>query len=169
MAEKKIFGRKRHLLVDTQGLILAVLVHAANIGDRDGARLLLQELVGRFPRLSHLFADQGYNGPLLDWIKATLGWETEIVTKAVQTPVQQWEWETMLLDGQLVVRPKLTGRGFSVQRHRWKVERTLAWLIRYRRLARDYEGLPSSSEALIQIAAIRLFLTRLTPFYSGVP
>ena len=61
--EKKIWGRKRHLLVDTQGLILAVLVHAANIGDREGARLLLQALVGRFPRLIHLFADHGYTGP----------------------------------------------------------------------------------------------------------
>jgi putative transposase len=71
-AGKKICGRKRHLLVDTQGLILAVLVHAANIGGRDGARLLLQNLVGRFPRLCHLFADHGYTGPLLAWIKALL-------------------------------------------------------------------------------------------------
>ena len=77
MPGKKIFGRKRHLLVDTQGLILAVLVHAANIGDRDGARLLLRTLVGRFPRLIHLFADHGYTGPLLDWIKALFGWDTE--------------------------------------------------------------------------------------------
>ena len=158
-AGKKIFGRKRHLLVDTQGLILAVLVHAANIGDRDGARLLLQTLVGRFPRLCHLFADHGYTGPLIAWIKDLLGWETEILPKPGNESHQNW----VLIDGQPVLRLLPKG-GFQVQRHRWKVERTFGWLIRSRRLARDYEGLPSSSEALIQIAAIRLFLTRLTPF-----
>jgi putative transposase len=81
MVEKKIFGRKRQILVDTQGLILAVLVHAANISDRDEARLLLRKLVGHFPRLHHLFADHGYTGPLIAWIKELLGWETEIVPK----------------------------------------------------------------------------------------
>jgi transposase len=163
-AEKKIWGRKRAILVDTQGFLLAVLVHAANIGDRDGARLLLQKLTGRFPRLSHLFADHGYTGPLLDWIKAHLGWQTEIVSKPENDAPHQWEWEAVLIDGQMVPRPKRKDRGFQVQPQRWKVERTLGWLIRFRRLARDYEGLPSSSEALIQIASIRLFLTRLTPF-----
>ncbi|HEY1353046.1 MAG TPA: transposase [Ktedonobacteraceae bacterium] len=160
---KKIFGRKRHRLVDTQGLILAVLVHAANIGDRDGARLLLQTLVGRFPRLCHRFADHGDTGSLLAWIKDLLGWETEILPKPGHESHQQW----VLVDGQPVLRVLPKG-GFQVQRHRWKVERTFSWLIRYRRLARDYEGLPSSSEALIQIAAIRLCLTRLTPFHSVV-
>jgi len=140
-------------------LILAVLVHAANSGDREGARLLLHQLVGRFPRLCHLFADHGYTGPLIAWIKALLGWETEIVPQPGNQSHQQW----VLIDGKpmCVLQPK---GGFQVQRHRWKVERTFAWLIRFRRLARDYEGLPSSSEALIQIAAIHLFLTRLTPF-----
>jgi transposase len=159
MAEKKIYGRKRVLLVDTQGLILAVLVHAANRGDREGARLLLQELVGRFPRLRRLFADHGYTGPWLSWIKELLGWETEIVPKPGNEPRTIW----VLINGKPVCIPLPKG-GFQVQRHRWKVERTFGWLIRYRRLARDYEGLPSSSEALIQIAAIRLSLTRLTPF-----
>ncbi len=158
---KKIFGRKRHLLVDTQGLILAVLVHAANIGDREGARLLLQKLVGRFPRLCHLFADHGYTGPLIAWIKDLLGWETEILPRSGNESHHKW----VLVDGQPVLRLLPRG-GFQVQRHRWKVERTFGWLIRYRRLARDYEGLPSSSETFIQIAAIRLFLTRLTPFRS---
>jgi len=140
-------------------LILAVLVHAANIGDRQGARLLLQKLVGRFPRLCHLFADHGYTGPLIAWIKDLLGWETEILPRSGNESHHTW----VLVDGQPVLRLLPRG-GFQVQRHRWKVERTFGWLIRYRRLARDYEGLPSSSEALIQIAAIRLFLTRLTPF-----
>lgn len=154
MAGKKIYGRKRHVLVDTQGLLLAVKVHSAGLVDRRGAPLLLQELVGRFPRLSHLFADSGYTGPLIEWIKTHLGWETEIVPKPAGWAV---------LNGELVRLPGPTG-GFRVQRHRWKVERTLGWLIRYRRLARDYEGLPSSSEAFIQVASIRLFLTRLTAF-----
>lgn len=157
MAGKKIYGRKRHVLVDTLGLLLAVKVHSAGFVDRRGAPLLLQELRGRFPRLSHLFADNGYTGPLVAWIKDLLGWETEIVPKP-----ERWA----LKDGELVRLPGPKG-GFQVQRQRWKVERTLGWLIRYRRLARDYEGLPSSSEALIQIASIRLFLTRLTPFRSG--
>lgn len=135
---KKIYGRKRHLLVDTLGLLLAVKVHSAGLVDCRGAPLLLEPLAGRFPRVRLLFADSGYAGTLPIWIKAHLGWETEIVPK-----------------------PPLVC-GFQVARHRGKVERTLGWLIRSRRLARDYEGLPSSSEALIQIASIRLFLTRLT-------
>lgn len=142
-------------------MILAVLVHAANIGDRDGARLLLQELVGRFPRLTHLFADHGYTGPLIEWIKALLGWDTEILPKPGNESRQKW----VLVNGKPVLKILPKG-GFQVQRHRWKVERTFGWLIRYRRLARDYEGLPESSEALIQIAAIRLCLNRLTPFRS---
>lgn len=161
MGGKKIWGRKRHLLVDTQGLILAVLVHAANIGDRDGARLLLQTLVGRFPRLIHLFADHGYTGPLKQWLKDLLGWDLEILPKESNESHQKW----VLVDGKPVLQI-LPKTGFHVQRHRWKVERTLGWLIRYRRLARDYEGLPSSSEAFIKLAAIRLCLNRLTPFRS---
>jgi transposase len=138
-------------------LLLAVKVHSAGIVDRRGAPLLLEQLADRFPRLSHLFADSAYTGPLIAWIKEHLGWEVEIVPKP-----ERWA----LKDGELVRLPGPNG-GFQVQHHRWKVERTLGWLIRYRRLARDYEGLPTSSEAFIQIASIRLFLTRLTPFRSS--
>lgn len=137
---KKNLGRKRHLLVDTLGLLLAVKVHSAGIVDSRGAPLLLQDRAGRFPRLCLLYADSASAGTLPIWIKAHLGWQTEIVPK-----------------------PQAR-RGFQVVPQRWKIERTLGWVIRYRRLARDYEGLPSSSEALIQIAAIRLSLTRLTLF-----
>jgi putative transposase len=145
-------------LVDTLGLLLAVKVHSAGLVDRRGAPLLLHEQAGRFPRLRHLFADSGYTGPLIAWIKTHLGWTTEIVPKP-----EQW----VLINGELTRLPGPKG-GFQVQRQRWKVERTFGWLIRYRRLARDYEGLPSSSEAFIQIASIRLFLTRLAPFRSFV-
>lgn len=123
---------------------------------------MLKQLVGCFPRLRKLFADHGYTGPLLDWIKELLGWETEIVPKPANASHQKW----VLIDGKPVCIPLPKG-GFQVQRERWKVERTIGWLIRSRRLARDYEGLPSSSEALIQISAIRLFLARLTPFHPG--
>jgi transposase len=140
-------------------LLLAVKVHAASLVDRAGAPLLLQNLCQRFARLCHLFADRAYTGPLLDWIKAELGWDTEIVPKPENDSREEW----VLIDGVALKRPKPKG-GFQVQRHRWKVERTFGWLIRSRRLACDYESLPSSSEAFIQIASIRLFLTRLTPF-----
>lgn len=142
--------------MDTLGLPLAIKVHSAGKVDRQGAPLLLQDLVGHFWRLHHVFADSGYRGTLVAWIKDHLGWTTEIVPKA-----DPW----VLINGE-PVRFSGSKGGFQVQQHRWKVERTFAWLIRFRRLARDYESLPSSSEALIQIASIRLFLTRLAPFHT---
>ncbi|HEX4206599.1 MAG TPA: transposase [Ktedonobacteraceae bacterium] len=157
-----MWGRKRHLLVDTQGFLLAVKVHATNLTDRLGARLLLQQLQDRFPRLSHLFADSGYTGPLLDWIKLHLGWQTEIVSKPVNKTSQQWE--AVLVDGHSVPRPQPKGRGFQLQPHRWKVERTFAWLIHFRRLARDYEGLPSSSEPSSKLPRSGSISARLPPF-----
>src|SRR5215469_6768059 len=79
---KKVNGRKRHLLVDTIGLLLRVVVHCANVQDRDGARLVLAGLKQRFLRLHHLWADQAYTGPLLDWIKQELGWSVEGVERS---------------------------------------------------------------------------------------
>ncbi|GHO72325.1 IS5 family transposase [Ktedonobacter sp. SOSP1-85] len=159
MAGKKILGRKRHILVDTQGFLLAVKVLAANIADVTGARLLLEGLTQCFTRLSHLFADHGYDGePFEHWLKEHLGWEIEIVPH--QEREAQTDW--MLVNGQPVQIRNPKG-GFQVQRKRWIVERTFGWLIRFRRLARDDEGLPSSSEAFIQVASIRLLLTRLAP------
>jgi len=125
----------------------------------ESAELLLEGLHQLLTRVSHLFADKGYRGPLRDWIREQLGWETEIVPQDTNTPQHEWE----LINGEPVQMKKPKG-GFQVQRKRWVVERTFGWLIRYRRLARDYEGLPSSCEAFIKVAAIRLFLTRLAPF-----
>jgi putative transposase len=158
-AGKKIYGRKRHILVDTQGLLLAVKVHGAHLADRSGASLLLAPLGSRFVRLSYVFADRNYTGPLVDWIKQQLGWYTEIVPKADQDSHQDWVWR----GGQPVLLPKPRG-SFQVQRKRWVVERSFAWYSRFRRLARDYEGLTTSSEAFIQLAASRLMLSRLSPF-----
>ncbi|GHO82316.1 IS5 family transposase [Dictyobacter formicarum] len=118
-AGKKIWGRKRHILVDTQGFLLAVKVHTASLVDRRGAPLLLEHLNHRFSRMRHVFADHGYTGPLLAWIKEHLGWETEIVPHEHNTSHIQW----VLVDGQPVKIIKSKG-GFQVQRKRWIVENT---------------------------------------------
>lgn len=139
-AGKKITGRKRHLVVDTLGLILAVAVHAANVPDSVGARPLLAQLGwDEFPRLETLFADQAYQGTLEAWTAEELGLWLQIVPK---------------LEGQstFVVLPK-----------RWIVERTFAWLLRYRRLRSEYETTTQSSVAWIYAAMIHLMARRLAP------
>jgi putative transposase len=123
--------------VDTLGLILVVVVHAADIQDRDGAKLAFEKLRGRFHRLRVIWADGGYAGKLVDWVKDTFRWTLEIVKR------------TDDLSG-FVVLPK-----------RWIVERTFGWLGRYRRLSKDYEGRTDSSEAMILIAMINLMSRRL--------
>jgi putative transposase len=134
-----VTGRKRHLLVDTMGLLLAVVVHAANIQDRDGARLVIGSICGRFARLKVIWADGGYAGALIDWTRRAGGWILEIV------------------------RRDETKRYFEVLPRRWVVERTFGWLTRYRRLSKDYEVLPQTSETMIRIAMINLMLHRLCP------
>ena len=134
-----ITGRKRHIVVDTLGLVLAVVVHAANIQDRAGAKLVLARLAGRFPRLVKIWADGAYSGGLIAWTLSLLGCILEIV----QRP-----------DGQ---------KGFAVLPKRWIVERTFGWFGRYRRLSKDYEELPASSESMVYIAMIHLMLHRLAP------
>ncbi len=139
-AGKKITGRKRHTLVDTLGLILKVVVTAGNVQDRDGAKNLLKELGSQdqvVKRLKLIWADGGYRGELVSWVEDTFGWKLEIVEKP-EDP-----------------------NGFHVLPKRWIVERTFAWLVRQRRLARDYERLPETSESFIYVAMIRLMLRRL--------
>lgn len=140
-AGKKVTGRKRHALVDTLGLILKVVVTAGDVQDRDGAKSLLEEIKTEknvIKRLELIWADGGYRGELISWVEKTLGWKLEIVEK----PKDQ--------------------SGFQVLPKRWIVERTFAWLVRQRRLARDYERLPETSEAFIYVAMIRLMLCRLS-------
>jgi putative transposase len=132
-------GRKRHLVVDTLGLVLSVVVHPANIQDRDGAKLVLERLRGRCSRLERIWADGGYVGPLVEWVQQTCGWTLEIVKRS---------------DAQ---------SGFVVLPHRWIVERTFGWLARFRRLSKDYEACISSSEATILLAMIQVMLRRLEP------
>jgi len=138
-AKKQVKGRKRHLLVDTLGLVLVVVVHSAGLQDRDGARLVFEKLRGHFSRLKRVWADAAYSGPKLgEWLKPLFDWVLEIVTRAEDTS------------------------GFQVQPKRWIVERTLGWLNRSRRLSKDYERLPETSEAWIYSAMTRLMLRRLT-------
>jgi putative transposase len=131
-----VTGRKRHVVVDTMGLLLAVVVHPANLQDRDGAKLVLHKLKGRFPRLRLIWADGGYAGQLIEWARELGDWLLEIVKRPDE-------------------------RRFVLLPRRWVVERTFAWLGRYRRLSKDYEALTESSEAFIHIAMTRLMLRRL--------
>jgi putative transposase len=143
-------GRKRHILVDTIGLLLTVRVHPANVQDRDGAKLLLAGLGERFPRLAKLWVDAAYQGPCATWITETLGWVVEVVRKPrtwVRVPADQ--------------DPPAMPSGFQVLPRRWVVERTFAWLGRYRRLSKDYEVLTATEEAWIYLAMTRLMLVRL--------
>lgn len=126
-------------MVDTLGLLIAVVVHAANIQDRDGAKLVLAKLKGICPRLQLIWADGGYAGKLIEWVKEFGNWVLEIVKRCDDMT------------------------GFVILPRRWVVERTFAWLGKYRRLSKDYETLPETSEAMIQIAMINLMLHRLKP------
>ena len=138
MRGKKVKGRKRHIVTDTTGLLLAVLVHAANIQDNHGAVRLLKSVGWAFPTLRHLFADRVYRGPkLLDAIAGQGKWTIEIVTRSQSI-------------GTFKAEPK-----------RWVIERTLAWFGRNRRLAKDFERSIASSEAWITIASLRLLSRRL--------
>jgi putative transposase len=136
---KLVTGRKRHLMVDVMGLVLVVLVHRANIQERAGAQSLLQRAKQKgFNRLKLIWADGGYSGqPMIDWVFALAGWVFEVVKRT----------------------DDLTG--FKILPRRWVVERTFAWLGRYRRLSKDYEVLPETSEAFIYVAMVNLMLTRL--------
>jgi putative transposase len=146
---KKINGRKRHLLVDTMGLVLKAKVHAAYMADRDGAKLLLEPISGMFSRLSHCWVDMGYRGEIIDWIKQKLGWTVDVVKRPSK-------WGRYPIDVEPPPMPT-----FTVLPRRWVVERTFAWIGRNRRMSKDYEYLPETAEAWIYTAMSRLMLRRL--------
>ena len=128
-------------------------VHPADIQDRDGARLLIKAAKSQCQRVSLLFADGGYQGALVSWIKEMVGWRTEIVR------IPSWKRGVWLPPGaELPVLPK----GFQLLPRRWVVERTFAWIGRYRRFSKDYEQLCETVESLIYLAMTRLMLARLT-------
>jgi transposase len=137
-AGKKVNGRKRHAVTDTEGHLVGVVVHPADVQDRDGAPLILAEIRTLYPWLRHLFADAAYAG---DKLRAALG---ELGT---------WTLE--------IIKRSDTAKGFEVLPRRWVVERTFAWLGRCRRLAKDFEASIASSTAWVLVAHIRLLTRRL--------
>jgi putative transposase len=162
---KQLEGRKRHLLVDTEGLVLKARVHSAKVPDADGIRLLLNPVRGRFGRLSHLWVDAGYQGRGAKWVEEAMGLSVEVVRKPPK-PVpeevakrwaSEWAKEGKEVDWQRLMPPK----GFKVLPRRWVVERTFSWLSQNRRMSKDYERLPESSEAFIYAAMSRLMARRL--------
>jgi transposase len=159
---KQVKGRKRHLLVDTEGLVLRAVVHPADIMDRDGVKLVLRRGVRtQFPRLRHVWLDAADNGKGKgqDWIEQTLGWTAQIVQHPPRSkkiwvpkdlPPEQIDWSKYL-----------PPPGFRVLPRRWVVERTFAWQGQQRRLSKEYERLCVTSETLIYLTMIRLMLRRL--------
>ena len=125
-------------MVDTIGLVLAVVVHAGNLQDRDGAKLVFEKIKGTFSRLRLIWADSAYAGQLVAWVKNTCRWLLEIVKRNPEA------------------------NGFQLLPRRWVVERTFGWFGRYRRLSKDYEFQTDTSENMILIAMIQLMIHRLT-------
>jgi putative transposase len=166
---KKVRGRKRHLLVDTQGLVLKAKVHSADIQDRDGVETLLEPTPDYLPkRLSHLWMDAGYTGEDkgADWVQRVLGWTAEIVhhppkmvpEKVMRTWMGEWSKEGVAIDPEnFSVAP----RRFGDLPRRWVVERTFCWLGQNRRMSKDYERLAETSETLVYVAMTRLMVRRL--------
>ena len=143
---KRLAARKRHILVDTNGLVLAARVHGADLPDRDGGRRLLEEGEG-LSRMELLWADGAYTGGFREWLRRRLGWRLEVPRHRDR---QLWRYG-------LEEKP----RGFLVLPRRWVVERTFAWLGLSRRFSKDYERLPETAEAMIYGAMGRLMLRRL--------
>ncbi len=162
---KKVRGRKRHLLVDTEGLVLRAKVHSAKVPDQDGIKLLLKTARERLPRLSHLWVDAGYQGRGKEWVEKELGLSVEVVHRTPKpTPekiariwAQEWAKEGRKIDWQKL----LPRRGFELLPRRWVVERTFSWLSQNRRMSKDYERLCATSEAFIYAAMARLIVRRL--------
>ena len=138
-AGKKINGRKRHIVVDTIGMLLVVMVTTAAVQDRDGGRGILKRLAATIGSVRHVFADGGYQGQLVAIAKRAWAITVEVVRK----PADQ--------------------RGFAVLPRRWVVERTFSWLMRQRRLVRDYERLPATHEAIVKWAMVAIMVNRLAP------
>jgi putative transposase len=133
-AGKKTKGRKRHIIVDTLGLLLSVVVHSADIQDRDGAKLVMDSIRYKYNNIVKIFADGGYAGGLIDYVQKTFRWVLEIV--------------------------KRDAPGFKVLPKRWIVERTISWINNFRRNSKDYEYLTETSVAMVQLTMIRIMLNR---------
>jgi putative transposase len=162
---KKVRGRKRHLLVDTEGSVLKAKVHSAKVPDQDGIKLLLKAAREFLPRLSQVWVDAGYQGRGKEWAEQELGLSVEVVRRTPKpTPekiariwAEEWAKEGQEIDWQKL----LPHRGFEVLPRRWVVERTFAWLSQNRRMSKDYERLCATGEAFVYAGMIRLLVRRL--------
>jgi transposase len=142
---KKIKGRGRHLIVDTEGWLLALVVTAASVSDKAGAKLAAGRLIALFTTLQVMWADSGYDGkPLREWMRETAGITLEIFKRT-------------------------SPHTFQVVKRRWVVERTFGWLMRYRRLARDYERRPDHHEAMVYWATVFIMTKRLARYENSQP
>jgi len=137
-AGKKIKGIKRHVVVDVLGLLIGIVVHAANIQDRDGARMLVLRVKDRLPRVKLVWADGGYRGELVEWFKHEVGWSLEIVKRDADVST------------------------FKVLPKRWIVERTFGWLMFWRIMNRHHERKHDTAETIMRIAMTRNMLRYLT-------
>jgi putative transposase len=165
---KKVKGRKRHLLVDTQGLVLKAKVHSAKVQDREGIKILLALAPDYLPRLSHLWMDAGYTGQDngAGWVQKVLGWTAEIIRhppkpvpdEVMRIWLREWAKEGLQIDREKLQESKEPRAFLPI---RWIVERTFSWLGQNRRLSKDYERLPESAEAFIYVAMSRLMVRRL--------
>jgi putative transposase len=164
---KKVKGRKRHLLVDTEGFVLKVKVHSAKVLDQEGIKPLLEHAGEQFSRLSHLWADSAYRGEDKgkNWVEKTLGWTVELVQRppkpapkeVLMAWAEQWAKEGVSVEWERMLPP----RGFQVLPRRWVVERSFAWISHNRRLSKDYERLCTTGEAFVYAAMTRLMVRRL--------
>jgi putative transposase len=164
---KKTKGRKRHLLVDTEGFVLKAKVHSAKVMDWDGIKTLLQRADEQFPRLKHLWVDAGYRreDKGKEWVEKTFGWSVDLVERpkkpapkeVLMAWAEQWLHEGVVVDWEKLMPPK----GFVVLPRRWVVERSFAWISHNRRMSKDYERLCASGEAFVYAAMSRLMVRRL--------
>jgi putative transposase len=162
---KKVRGRKRHLLVDTEGLVLKAKVHSAKVPDQDGLRLLLESARDGLSRLKHLWLDAGYAGRGRRWAEEVMGLSVEVVRKppkpvpeeVAKVWAREWAKEGNKLDWKRLMPPQ----GYVALPRRWVVERTFSWLGQNRRMSKDYERLCASAEAFVYAAMIRLMVRRL--------
>ena len=162
---KKVRGRKRHLLVDTEGLVIKAKVHSAKVPEQDGLKILLQSARSGLSHLKHLWLDAGYEGRGRRWVEEVMGLDVEIVRKPPKPVPEEvakvWAQE-LAKEGRKVDWQKLMPpRGYVALPRRWVVERTFSWLSKNRRMSKDYERLCASAEAFIYTAMIRLMVRRL--------
>src|ERR671910_3896669 len=162
---KQVRGRKRHILVDTEGMVIEARVHSAKVPDQDGIRRLLEPAHSRLPRLSYLWVDAGYRGRGKEWVEQALGLEVEVVNRSPKPPPEKvlrvWAREWFKEGSEMDLSKLPTRPGFENLPRRWIAERTFAWISHNRRMAKVYEGLCSTGEAFIHASMTRLMVKRL--------